>query len=156
MTAWGLFPPFFAAHGLSIAQIGLLAGIYPACGGVDAGAFRGALRPRGTQGHDRGRRATPGRLHWPESSFTHGFAWWAVDLIRLGLGTALVYPTLLAAVSDVVHPSWRASVVGVYRLWRDSRYAIGALLPSRQLPPPSRFPWMISRKVSSTSFLGTM
>ena len=45
-----------------------------------------------------------------------------------GLGTALVYPTLLAAVSDVVHPSWRASAVGVYRLWRDSGYAIGALL----------------------------
>src|SRR5258708_1819106 len=61
-------------------------------------------------------------------SFTQGFAWWAVDLILLGLGTALVYPTLLAAVSDVVHPSWRASAVGVYRLWRDSGYAIGALL----------------------------
>ncbi len=58
----------------------------------------------------------------------HGFGWWAVDLVLLGLGTALVYPTLLAAVSDVVHPSWRASAVGVYRLWRDSGYAIGALL----------------------------
>src|SRR5258708_22407771 len=61
-------------------------------------------------------------------SFTQGFAWWAVDLILLGLGTALVYPTVLAAVSDVVHPSWRASAVGVYRLWRDSGYVIGALL----------------------------
>jgi MFS family permease len=49
-------------------------------------------------------------------------------MVLLGLGTALVYPTLLAAVSDVAHPSWRASAVGVYRLWRDSGYAIGALL----------------------------
>jgi MFS family permease len=46
----------------------------------------------------------------------------------LGLGTALVYPTLLAAISDVAHPEWRASAVGVYRLWRDGGYAIGALL----------------------------
>ena len=58
----------------------------------------------------------------------HGFAWWVVAMVLLGLGTALVYPTLLEAVSDVAHPSWRASAVGVYRLWRDSGYAIGALL----------------------------
>jgi MFS family permease len=60
--------------------------------------------------------------------FTQGFVWWAIDLTLLGLGTALVYPTLLAAVSDVAHPSWRASAVGVYRLWRDSGYAVRALL----------------------------
>jgi MFS family permease len=58
----------------------------------------------------------------------HGFAWWGVAMVLLGLGTALVYPTLLAAISDVAHPEWRASAVGVYRLWRDSGYAIGALL----------------------------
>jgi MFS family permease len=46
----------------------------------------------------------------------------------LGVGTALVYPTLLAAISDVAHPIWRASAVGVYRLWRDTGYAIGGLL----------------------------
>jgi MFS family permease len=57
----------------------------------------------------------------------HGFGWWALAMSLLGLGTALVYPTLLAAVSDVAHPNWRASAVGVYRLWRDSGYAIGAL-----------------------------
>jgi MFS family permease len=61
-------------------------------------------------------------------SLLHGFAWWAVSMVLLGLGTALVYPTLLAAISDVAHPEWRASAVGVYRLWRDSGYAIGALL----------------------------
>ena len=58
----------------------------------------------------------------------HGFGWWALTMALLGLGTALVYPTLLAAVSDVAHPNWRASAVGVYRLWRDSGYALGALL----------------------------
>jgi MFS family permease len=57
-----------------------------------------------------------------------GFGTWAVAAVLLGLGTAMVYPTLLAAVGDVAHPSWRASAVGVYRLWRDGGYAAGALL----------------------------
>ncbi|WP_149401675.1 MFS transporter [Dictyobacter arantiisoli] len=58
----------------------------------------------------------------------HGFGWWALAMSVLGLGTALVYPTLLATIADVAHPDWRASAVGVYRLWRDSGYAVGALL----------------------------
>ena len=53
---------------------------------------------------------------------------WLSGAVLLGLGTALVYPTLLAAVSDVAHPDWRASAVGVYRLWRDGGYAVGAIL----------------------------
>jgi MFS family permease len=57
-----------------------------------------------------------------------GFGMWLVGAVLLGLGTALVYPTLLAAVSDVAHPQWRASAVGVYRLWRDGGYAVGALI----------------------------
>jgi MFS family permease len=57
-----------------------------------------------------------------------GEAPWLAAALALGLGTALVYPTLLAAVGDVAHPSWRASAVGVYRLWRDLGYALGALL----------------------------
>jgi MFS family permease len=56
-----------------------------------------------------------------------GFAPWAVTAVALGVGTAMVYPTLLAAVGDVAHPAWRASAVGVYRLWRDLGYAVGAL-----------------------------
>jgi MFS family permease len=58
----------------------------------------------------------------------HTMAAFALGQVLLGLGTAMVYPTLLAAIGDVAHPSWRASAVGVYRLWRDLGYAIGALL----------------------------
>jgi MFS family permease len=56
------------------------------------------------------------------------FAVWAVAAVLLGAGTAMVYPTLLAAVGDVAHPAWRARAVGVYRLWRDAGFAVGALL----------------------------
>jgi len=125
--AWGLLPLFFAASGLSIAQIGLLAGIYPGVWGT-AQLLTGALSDR------LGRKGliVAGMLLQGTAiillPFLHGFAWWAVAMVLLGLGTALVYPTLLAAISDVAHPEWRASAVGVYRLWRDSGYAIGALL----------------------------
>jgi MFS family permease len=57
-----------------------------------------------------------------------GFGPWAAGSALLGMGTAMVYPTLLAAIGDVAHPSWRASAVGVYRLWRDGGYALGAIL----------------------------
>jgi MFS family permease len=56
------------------------------------------------------------------------FAVWAFAAILLGAGTALVYPTLLAVIGDVAHPTWRARAVGVYRLWRDGGFAVGALL----------------------------
>ncbi len=125
--AWGLLPLFFAASGLGIAQIGLLAGIYPGVWGITQ-LFTGALSDR------LGRKGliVAGMLLQGTAIilllFLHGFALWAVAMVLLGLGTALVYPTLLAAISDVAHPEWRASAVGVYRLWRDSGYAIGALL----------------------------
>ena len=57
-----------------------------------------------------------------------GFHSWLLCSVGLGIGTAMVYPVLLAAVGDVAHPSWRGSAVGVYRLWRDLGYAVGALL----------------------------
>ena len=125
--AWGLLPLFFAAGGLGIAQIGLLAGIYPGVWGT-AQLFTGALSDHlGRKG-----MIVVGMMLQGAAiilvPFLHGFAWWAVAMVLLGLGTALVYPTLLAAISDVAHPEWRASAVGVYRLWRDSGYAIGALL----------------------------
>jgi MFS family permease len=125
--AWGVFPLFFAAGGLSIAQIGLLAGIYPGVWGT-AQLLTGALSDRlGRKGMIVGGMLLQG-MAIGLLPLVHGFAWWVVAMVLLGLGTALVYPTLLAAVSDVAHPDWRASAVGVYRLWRDSGYAIGALL----------------------------
>jgi len=125
--AWGVFPLFFAAGGLGIAQIGLLAGIYPGVWGV-AQLLTGALSDRlGRKGMIVGGMMLQGTAIGL-LPLVQGFAWWIVAMVLLGLGTALVYPTLLAAVSDVAHPSWRASAVGVYRLWRDSGYAVGALL----------------------------
>jgi MFS family permease len=125
--AWGLLPLFFAAGGLGIAQIGLLAGIYPGVWGT-AQLITGALSDRlGRKGMIMGGMMLQG-VAIGLLPLTHGFAWWAVAMTLLGLGTALVYPTLLAAVSDVAHPHWRATAVGVYRLWRDSGYALGALL----------------------------
>lgn len=125
--AWGLLPLFFAAGGLSIAQIGLLAGIYPGVWGTTQ-LITGALSDRvGRKGMIVAGMMLQG-VAIILLPFLHGFAFWAIAMVLLGLGTALVYPTLLAAISDVAHPEWRASAVGVYRLWRDSGYAIGALL----------------------------
>jgi MFS family permease len=125
--AWGLFPLFFAAAGLTIAQIGVLAAIYPGVQGI-AQLGTGALSDR------LGRKGLIVAGMWVQAVgillvlLMQGFLPWAIAMVLLGLGTALVYPTLLAAVSDVAHPDWRASAVGVYRLWRDGGYALGALL----------------------------
>ena len=125
--AWGLFPLFFAAAGLTVAQIGVLAAIYPGVWGI-AQLGTGALSDR------LGRKGLIVGGMWVQAVaiglvvLTQGFGPWAGAMVLLGLGTALVYPTLLAAVSDVAHPDWRASAVGVYRLWRDGGYALGALL----------------------------
>jgi MFS family permease len=61
------------------------------------------------------------------TAITHSFGWWFLASVLLGLGTAMVYPTLIASVSDASHPSWRARSLSVYRFWRDLGYAIGAL-----------------------------
>jgi MFS family permease len=125
--AWGLFPLFFTAGGLRIDQIAILAAIYPAVWGLGQ-LGTGALSDQ------IGRKPliTGGMLVQALGIFVivagSGFAPWAVGATLLGLGTAMVYPTLLAAIADIAHPAWRASAVGVYRLWRDGGYAIGALL----------------------------
>ena len=125
--AWGLFPLVFAAAGMNLAQVGLLAAIYPATWGF-AQLVTGALSDR------TGRKPLIVWGMWIQAAgigvvaLVHTFAGFAVGSVLLGIGTALVYPTLLAAIGDVAHPSWRASAVGVYRLWRDLGYAIGALL----------------------------
>ena len=125
--AWGLFPLVFTAARMSLEQVGWLAAIYPATWGV-AQLFTGAWSDR------VGRKWLIASGMWVQAigiaivALAGGFAGFALGAALLGLGTALVYPTLLAAIGDVAHPSWRASSVGVYRLWRDSGYAIGALL----------------------------
>jgi MFS family permease len=125
--AWGLFPLYFAAAGLPLRQIGILAAIYPATWGL-AQLWTGALSDRwGRKGLITSGMVVQG-LALLEMAMARGFFAWASAGIVLGIGTAMVYPTLLAAVGDVAHPSWRASAVGIYRLWRDLGYAVGAVL----------------------------
>ena len=125
--AWGLFPLVFAARGMTLAQVGVLAAIYPATWGLGQ-LVTGALSDR------TGRKPLIVWGMWMQAvaigviTLANGFAGFIVGAVLLGIGTAMVYPTLLAAIGDVAHPSWRASAVGVYRLWRDLGYAIGALL----------------------------
>ena len=126
--AWGLFPLFFAAARMDLGQIGTLAAIYPATWGIAQLVHRRVVRSRRAQVAHR--FAACGSRRWASRVvvLASGFAGFATGAALLGVGTAMVYPTLLAAIGDVAHPSWRASSVGVYRLWRDLGYAIGALL----------------------------
>jgi MFS family permease len=125
--AWGLFPLFFAASGLGVAEIGMLSFIYPAVWGV-LQLWTGALSDRyGRRGLIAGGMIVQS-LALAAIAFTSSFRAWAGAAALLGAGTAMVYPTLLASIGDVAHPRWRGSAVGVYRLWRDSGYAVGALV----------------------------
>jgi len=125
--AWGLFPLLFVRSGLPVAQVGLLAALYPAVWGLGQ-LLTGPLSDR------LGRKPliTGGMLlqavALAGTALAGSFRPWAASAILLGIGTAMVYPTLLAAISDVAHPSWRATAVGVYRLWRDAGFAVGAVL----------------------------
>ena len=125
--AWGLLPLYFASQGLSLERISFLAALYPAVWGA-AQLATGGLSDR------TGRKwmIVLGMLVQAAAILliiaSTRFVSWSVAAVLLGLGTAMVYPTLLAAVGDVAHPIWRASAVGVCRLWRDGGYAVGALL----------------------------
>lgn len=125
--AWGLFPLVFAAAGMTLSQIGILAAIYPAVWGASQIAT-GALSDR------VGRKWLIVLGMWLQAggiavtALANHFTAFGMGAVLLGVGTAMVYPTLLAAIGDVAHPAWRASAVGVYRLWRDLGYAVGALL----------------------------
>jgi MFS family permease len=125
--AWGLFPLLFAAAGLDLGQIGILAALYPAVWGLGQLAT-GPISDR----YGRkplivaGMLLQAAALAWIATADT--FVTWALAAALLGAGTAMVYPTLLAAIGDVAHPAWRARAVGVYRLWRDGGFAVGALL----------------------------
>jgi MFS family permease len=125
--AWGLFPIFFADAGLSVGRIGVLAALYPAVWGLGQ-LYTGGLSDRvGRKPLIVGGMVTQAvAIAWIAA--TGSFTTWAIGAMVLGAGTAMVYPTLLAAIGDVAHPTWRARSVGIYRLWRDSGFAVGALL----------------------------
>jgi MFS family permease len=124
--SWGIFPLFFAAAGVGVERIGILKAVYPAVWGV----FQIATGPLS----DRiGRKGLIVAGMWAQAAalfvtaLTRDFGWWLAASVLLGLGTAMVYPSLIAAVSDASHPSWRARSLSVYRFWRDLGYAFGAL-----------------------------
>jgi MFS family permease len=125
--AWGLFPILFASAGASLTQVGLLAAIYPLTWGV-CQLGTGVLSDR------VGRKRLIVSGMWVQTlglvvtGLGSGMPGFAVGAVLLGLGTAMVYPTLLAAIADVAQPAWRASAVGIYRLWRDLGYVFGAIL----------------------------
>lgn len=125
--AWAILPLYFAANGLDIARIAILAAVYPATWGV-------LQLCTGTFSDQVGRKWMIAGGMWLQSIAIVlfvapvGYVGWLVAAGLLGAGTAMVYPTLLAAIGDVVDPRSRASAVGVYRLWRDSGYAFGALV----------------------------
>jgi len=125
--AWGVFPLLFTRAGLTLGEVGLLVAIYPAVWGVTQ-IGTGALSDRVGR-----RRLIVGGMLLQAGALAGialgaDFAAWAMASVALGLGTALVYPTLIAVVADASHPSWRASAVGVYRFWRDSGYVVGAVI----------------------------
>ncbi len=124
--SWGIFPLFFTSFGLGVERIGILKAIYPATWGI-LQVVTGPLSDRW------GRKGLIVGGMWVQAAgllltaVTRQFGWWFVASLLLGLGTAMVYPSLIAAVSDASHPSWRARSLSVYRFWRDLGYAIGAL-----------------------------
>jgi MFS family permease len=125
--AWGLFPSVFAASQMTLEQIGILAAVYPATWGL-AQLATGAWSDR------VGRKWLIASGMWIQAAglavvcTSSSFGGFMVGGVLLGIGTAMVYPTLLAAIGDVAAPSWRSSAVGVYRLWRDLGYVVGALV----------------------------
>ncbi|HIC7210226.1 MFS transporter [Burkholderia stabilis] len=124
--SWGIFPLFFMTLGLGIERIGILKAVYPVVWG-SCQIVTGPLSDRW------GRKGLIVAGMWVQAAglaltaLTGQFSWWLVASVLLGLGTAMVYPSLIAAVSDASEPGWRARSLSVYRFWRDLGYAIGAL-----------------------------
>ncbi|MFA6268146.1 MAG: MFS transporter [Pseudolabrys sp.] len=124
--SWGIFPLFFTVYGLGVERIGILKAVYPAVWGILQVAT-GPLSDRW------GRKGLITGGMWVQAAglvltaLTHEFVYWFIASVLLGIGTAMVYPSLIAAVSDASHPTWRARSLSVYRFWRDLGYAIGAL-----------------------------
>ena len=151
---WGLLPIFLAGAGLPLERVGLVAAVYPAVWGISQ-LLTGALSDH----WGRKRMIVAGM--WTQAAgiglfvLGNGFPVWLAGSVLLGIGTALVYPTLLAAVSDVANPEWRASAVGVYRLWRDGGYAVGALI-SGALADALGIPFAMAAIAALTFLSGTV
>jgi MFS family permease len=128
--AWGIFPLFFAANGLAVADIGVIKAVYPfvwAVGQLVTGPLSDRWGRKGLIVWGMWLQA----LAHPVIALGARVNVWASGVggaMLLGLGTAMVYPSLLAAVSDVAHPVWRARSLSVYRFWRDLGYAVGAAI----------------------------
>jgi MFS family permease len=124
--SWGIFPLFFIGLGLGVERIGILKAVYPMVWGAGQ-VITGPLSDRW------GRKGLITAGMWVQSAglfltaLTGQFWWWLIASVLLGVGTAMVYPSLIAAVSDASEPGWRARSLSVYRFWRDLGYAIGAL-----------------------------
>jgi MFS family permease len=124
--SWGIFPLWFAAFGLSVERIGVLKAVYPVIWGV-LQTLTGPLSDRW------GRKGMIVAGMWVQAAglvltaATRHFSGWLAGSMLLGVGTAMVYPSLIASVSDASHPAWRARSLSVYRFWRDLGYAVGAL-----------------------------
>ena len=153
-VSWGIFPLFFASLGLNVARIGILNSVYPSVWGI-LQTVTGPLSDRW------GRKGLIATGMWVQAigllliAATRGFAGWLVAAGLLGLGTAMVYPTLIAAVSDASHPGWRAGSLSVYRFWRDLGYAIGALA-SGVLADLFGFAWAIAAAGVLAALSGTV
>jgi MFS family permease len=152
--SWGIFPLFFAASGLGVERIGILKAVYPVAWGV-LQVVTGPLSDRW------GRKGLIVAGMWVQAAalfltaLTENFGWWLVASLMLGLGTAMVYPSLIAAVSDASHPSWRARSLSVYRFWRDLGYAIGAL-SAGLIADFFGFAWAIASIAALTFLSGTV
>jgi MFS family permease len=152
--SWGIFPLFFATLGLGVERIGLLKAIYPGVWGVGQ-IVTGPLSDRW------GRKGLIVAGMWVQAvgllvtALGGHFGWWFLGSVLLGLGTAMVYPSLIAAVSDASHPSWRARSVSVYRFWRDLGYAIGALAAGL-IADSLGFSWAITSIAGLTFLSGAL
>ncbi len=125
--SWGIYPLFFAAYGLGVQQIGVVKAVYPGVWGI-LQVVTGPLSDRlGRKGLIAGGMVVQAGGIWL-TVLVPAYPAWLLGAGLQGVGTAMVYPTLLAAVTDHAHPAWRASSLGVYRFWRDLGYAVGALI----------------------------
>jgi MFS family permease len=124
--SWGIFPLFFTTFGLGVERIGILKAVYPVTWGI-LQVVTGPLSDRW------GRKGLIVAGMWVQATAllltaaTGDFVPWLAASVLLGIGTAMVYPSLIAAVSDASSPAWRARSLSVYRFWRDLGYAVGAL-----------------------------